>query len=74
MPRWFGREESQNDLKEESAKTLAYPEIIEQNLPLIVSDIADRRFLDSLKGTFVTTEFTEKTKEEVLDKLRDLSK
>jgi hypothetical protein len=62
------------DLKEEAAKTLACPELIETNLPLIVSDIADRRFLDSWKGTFVTTEFTEKTKEEVLDKLRELLK
>jgi hypothetical protein len=57
-------------LKEEAKKALAYPEIIEENLKFIVSDISDKRFLDSWKGTFVTTEFTEKMKEDVLKKLR----
>lgn len=62
-----------NDLKEEAKKTLAHPEIIEKNLKLVILDISDKRFLDSWKGTFVTTEFTEKTKEEVLKKLKALS-
>ena len=61
-----------DDLKEE-AKSLAHPEIIEENLKLIISDISDKRFLDSWKGTFVTTEFTENIKEEVLKKLKTLS-
>lgn len=60
------------NLKEEAKKTMAHPEIVEKNLSLIISDISDKRFLDSWRGTFVTTEFTEKTKEEVLDKLRNL--
>jgi hypothetical protein len=62
-----------DDLKEEAKKTLAHPEIIEENLKLIISDISDKRFLDSWKGTFVTTEFTENIKEEVLKKLKTLS-
>jgi hypothetical protein len=62
-----------DDLKEEAKKKLAHPEIIEKNLKLIQKDISDKRFLDSWKGTFVTTEFTEKTKEEVLKKLKKLS-
>ena len=62
-----------DDLKEEVKKTLAHPEIIEENLKLIISDISDKRFLDSWKGTFVTTEFTENIKEEVLKKLKILS-
>ena len=59
-------------LKEEVKKTLAHPEIIEENLKLIILDISDKRFLDSWKGTFVTTEFTENIKEEVLKKLKAL--
>lgn len=62
-----------DNLKEEAKKTLSYPEIIEKNLKLIISDISDKRFLDSWKGTFVTTEFTERTREEVLKKLKKLS-
>jgi len=45
---------------------------LERNLKLILYDVSDKRFLDSWKGTFVTTEFTEKTKEEVLKKLKQL--
>ncbi|MGD0977561.1 MAG: nucleotidyl transferase AbiEii/AbiGii toxin family protein [Candidatus Bathyarchaeia archaeon] len=61
-----------DNLKEEAKKKLAHPEIIKKNLKLIQKDISDKRFLDSWKGTFVTTEFTEKTKEEVLRELRKL--
>ena len=59
-----------DNLKEEAKKTLSHPEIIEKNLKLIILDISDERFLDSWKGTFVTTEFTERTREKVLKKLR----
>jgi len=61
-----------DNLKEEAKKKLAHPEIIKKNLKLVQNDIFDKRFLDSWKGTFVTTEFTEKTKEEVLRELRKL--
>jgi hypothetical protein len=61
-----------DNLKEEAKKKLAHPEIIKMNLKLIQKDISDKRFLDSWKGTFVTTEFTEKIKEEVLRELRKL--
>jgi len=61
-----------DNLEEEAKKKLAHPEIIEKNLKLIQKDISDKRFLDSWKGTFVTTEFTEKTKEGVLKKLKKL--
>jgi hypothetical protein len=62
-----------DNLNDEAKKKLAHPEIIKKNLKLIQKDISDKRFLDSWKGTFVTTEFTEKTKEEVLKKLKKLS-
>jgi hypothetical protein len=62
-----------DNIKEEAKKKLAHPEIIKKNLKLVLNDISDKRFLDSWKGTFVTTEFTEKTKEEVLKKLKKLS-
>jgi len=60
------------NLKQAANKTLLHPEIVEKNLSFIISDISDKRFLDSWKGTFITTKFTEKTKKEVLDKLRNL--
>jgi len=62
-----------DDLKERAQKLLAHPEILEKNMQLIINDISDKRFLDSWKGTFVTTEFTEKTKEQVLKELKKLS-
>lgn len=42
------------NLRAQAKKMLAYPEVIDKNLPLIISDVADKRFLDSWKGTFVT--------------------
>jgi len=62
-----------DDLKEKAKKALAHPEILEKNMQLIIDDISDKRFLDSWKGTFVTTEFTERTKEQVLKELKKLS-
>ena len=59
-------------LKDRAQNALAHPEILDKNLSLIMENISDKRFLDSWKGTFVTTEFTEKTKEEVLKKLKKL--
>jgi len=61
-----------DDLEERAKKVLAHPDIAEKNLKLIINDISDKRFLDSWKGTFVTTEFTEKTKEKVLKELKKL--
>jgi hypothetical protein len=60
------------NLKGRAKKMLGYPEILKNNLELAIKDISDKRFLDSWKGTFVTTEFSEKTKEEVLKELRSL--
>lgn len=61
-----------DDTEERAKKALAHPEIIKKNLKLIITEISDKRFLDSWKGTFVTTEFTEKTKEQVLRELGKL--
>jgi hypothetical protein len=61
-----------DDMAERAKKALAHPEIIRKNLKLIITDISDKRFLDSWKGTFVTTEFTERTEEQVLKELKKL--
>jgi hypothetical protein len=61
------------NLKERANKALSHPEILEKNMKLIIDYISDRRFLDSWKGTFVTTEFTEGIKEQVLKELKKLS-
>lgn len=60
------------DVEERAEKTLAYPEIVEKKLKLIIDDISNKRFLDSWRGTFITTEFTEEIKEEVLKELKKL--
>jgi len=60
-------------LERRARKMLAHPDILKKNLELIIKIILDRRFLDSWKGTFVTTEFTEKTKEKALEELKKLS-
>jgi hypothetical protein len=62
-----------SNLEVEARKELAHPEIVEKNLEFIQKDISDKRFVDSWRGTFVTTEFTDKTKEEILRKLKKLS-
>ena len=61
-----------DDMAERAKKALVHPEIIRKNLKLIITDISDKRFLDSWKGTFVTTEFTERTEEQVLKELKKL--
>ena len=61
-----------DDMAERAKMALAHPEIIRKNLKLIITDISDKRFLDSWKGTFVTTEFTERTEEQVLKELKKL--
>ena len=61
-----------NGLKQRAKKALAHPEILKKNMALIIDDISDKRFLDSWKGTFVTTEFTEKTREEILKELKKI--
>jgi hypothetical protein len=66
------KKEIPDDIEERAKKTLAHPEILKKNLKLIITDISDKRFLDSWKGTFVTTEFTEKIKEQVLKELKKL--
>jgi hypothetical protein len=61
-----------DEIEERAKKTLAHPEILKKNLKLIITNISDKRFLDSWKGTFVTTEFTEKIMEQVLKELKRL--
>jgi len=60
-------------LERRARKMLAQPEILKKNLELIIKIISDRRFLDSWKGTFITTEFTEETKEKVLRELKNIN-
>jgi hypothetical protein len=59
-------------LTKRAKKMLTHPEILETNLKLIIQDISNKNFLDSWRGTFITTEFTEKIKEEVLKELKKL--
>ena len=60
------------DLKEEAWKVLPDPGILEKNLELVEADISHARFLDSWRGTFATTEFTQEAREKVLAELRKL--
>ncbi|MFP3985872.1 MAG: hypothetical protein ACLFU9_07940 [Candidatus Bathyarchaeia archaeon] len=61
-----------NGLKEIAKKVLACPEMLRENMKLIMDNVSDKRFLDSWKGAFVTTEFTAETREEVPRELKRL--
>ncbi len=69
--------ERENDIpvnvKTRLKEILAYPDIFFKNIDKIVLPaISDKRFVNSWRGTYITTEFTEKNKIEVLKKLTDL--
>ena len=52
---------------------LPFPDIFFKNInELIVPAISDKRFVNSWRGTYITTEFTEENKIEVLKKLTDI--
>jgi hypothetical protein len=56
------------DLRKRSKEVLPYTEIFTFNIKnKIIPIISDKRFLDSWKGTFITKEFTEDSKKEILD-------
>ncbi len=52
---------------------LPYPQIFNRNLKdIIIPHISDKRFVDSWRGMFITTEFTEENKTEVLKEIKKL--
>ena len=58
--------------KKESKK-YCYPNIFHKKLKnQIIPDIDDSRFIHSWHGTFISTEFTDDDKNEVLTKLKNL--
>ncbi|MDA2930515.1 nucleotidyl transferase AbiEii/AbiGii toxin family protein [Acidobacteria bacterium AH-259-O06] len=50
------------------------PEILSEKLKLAIADISHPSFLDSWRGTFITEEFTDKAKGQVLRKLQQLKR
>jgi hypothetical protein len=66
-----------NDIPEDIGarlkETLPYPDIFFKNIDeIVVPAISDERFINSWRGTYITTEFTEESKIEVLRKLTDI--
>lgn len=62
------------DLEERAVKLVPHPEVVKTDLAnIILPAIEDRRFVDSWRGMFVTKEFTDQIKEEVLRQLRQLT-
>jgi hypothetical protein len=60
-------------LTERSKEIVPYPEVLEEKLrKSILPTIKDKRFLHSWRGTFVSTEFKEKHKEQVVEELSSL--
>ena len=60
-------------LNDRLKETLPYPDIFFKNInELVLPAISDKRFLNSWRGTYITTEFSEENKIEVLKKLTDL--
>ncbi|MBI4528078.1 MAG: nucleotidyl transferase AbiEii/AbiGii toxin family protein [Deltaproteobacteria bacterium] len=61
------------DLETRAAKLRLSPEVVKKDLRNIIAPaLEDRRFLHSWRGMFITKDFTEETKEEVLRQLRQL--
>jgi len=62
-------------LQDRIAKLVPFPDCVQLSLrKVIVPDLEDKRFLHSWRGMFVTKEFTEEIKEEVLKQLLELLK
>lgn len=61
------------DLETRAAKLLLSPQVMKKDLRnFIVPVLEDKRFLHSWRGMFITKDFTEETKDEVLRHLREL--
>ena len=55
-----------------ASETLSRPAALAENLGTVIADVADPRFLDSWRGTFITEEFTEADKRRVAGELKRL--
>jgi len=58
--------------KKASKKIVLYPVLFGENLKQVITDIADKRFVDWWRGIFIRTDFSEDDKEKGLDQLRKL--
>ena len=58
-----------NNLKVRASEILKSQELFERNIKEIIQTISDKRFVNSWRGTFITGEFTEKDKQNVLKQL-----
>ena len=60
------------DTKQRVKKILPYPTVLHRVLQdRVITDISDKRFVNSWRGTFVTTEFTEEDKNKVLRQIKE---
>lgn len=60
------------DIKKRVKELLPYPEVFTENLRNSIKIISDKRFLNSWRGTFVTTELTEEDKNEAIEKIQKI--
>lgn len=61
------------DLEKRAAKLIPNPEAVKADLTnIILPTLEDRRFVHSWRGMFIRTDFTEETKQQVLQQLRQL--
>lgn len=66
-----------NDIPENAGSRvkdmLPYPHVFDKNLKdMIIPHISDKRFVDSWRGMFITSEFTEEIKRKILEKIKKL--
>lgn len=61
-----------DNIKRRVKEMLPYPEIFLENLRMIIPVISDKRFLNSWRGTFVTTELDENAKNKVIKRIQRL--
>ena len=63
-----------DQLVKRAKEAVKAPRILRDKLKVILDDVSDPRFVESWRGTFITEEFTEKDKEQILSELRQLRK
>lgn len=60
------------NIKSRVKKILPYPDILSENLKQAITDISNKRFVDSWRGTFISTDFNESAKQKILEELQKL--
>jgi len=63
-----------DQIKNRVKKIVPFPTIFNERLKEAIADISDKRFIDSWRGTFISTDFSKEDKKRILNQLRNLER